>query len=321
MDQERFVHPINIKTGMSLNELMLQFERSGAFGAGRLSEAANILEKIASDKEALRFLGLAGALVPAGMRKVVVDLMREDYINAIVTTGANLTHDLIEAFGGHHIRLSKTYSDIHLHRLGINRIYDIYVRNREFVNFEKNIQRILGEIDPVKREKGIAVYELIWEIGRHLTDENSIVKNAVEKNIPVFCPAITDSILGLQLWLFRQRKPLVVDVLKDIQKMIDMAYESKRAAVISVGGGVPKNHILQTMLITGRGFDYAIQITMDRPEPGGLSGASLGEAQSWGKIKSEAPWVDLIADATIVLPIIVAAVKERLSKTEREKND
>ncbi|WEU41034.1 MAG: deoxyhypusine synthase [Candidatus Odinarchaeum yellowstonii] len=316
MNSEKIVQPVNVKSEMSLNDLISQFEGSGAFGAGRLSEATKIFEKIASDREALKFLGLAGAMVPAGMRRVVVDMIREGYINVIVSTGANLTHDLIEAFGGHHIRLSKSYSDIQLNRLGINRIYDIYVKNSEFVKFEKNIQKILEQIDPAKLEKGIAVYELLWEIGGNLTDNDSIIKNAFEKKVPVFCPAITDSILGLQLWLFRQRKPIVIDVLKDIQKMIDMAYESKRAAVISIGGGVPKNHILQTMLITGRGFDYAIQITMDRPEPGGLSGASLSEAQSWGKIKSDAPWVDLIADATIVLPIIVGAVKERLAKSK-----
>ncbi len=315
MNQEKIVHPVNVKSEMSLNELVTQFEKSGAFGAGRLSEATKIFEKFASDKEALKFLGLAGAMVPAGMRHVIVEMIREEYINVIVSTGANLTHDLVEAFGGHHIRLSKAYNDIQLNRLGINRIYDVYVKNREFVKFEKNIQKILEQIDPVKLEKGIAVYELLWEIGRNLTDGKSIIKNAFEKKVPVFCPALTDSILGLQLWLFRQRKPIMIDVLKDIQKMIDMAYESKRAAVISIGGGVPKNHILQTMLITGRGFDYAIQITMDRPEPGGLSGASLSEAQSWGKIKSGAPWVDLIADATIVLPIIVGAVKERLTKS------
>ncbi len=316
MDRERIVQPVSVKSEMSLNELILQFENSGAFGAGRLSEATRIFEQIASDKEALKFLGLAGAMVPAGMRRVIVEMIREEYINVIVSTGANLTHDLIEAFGGHHIKLSKSYSDLQLNKLGINRIYDVYVKNKEFVKFEKNIQNILEKIDSAKLEKGIAVYELLWEIGKNITDGDSIIKNAFEKKVPVFCPAITDSILGLQLWLFRQRKPIVIDVLKDIQKMIDLAYESKRAAVISVGGGVPKNHILQTMLITGRGFDYAIQITTDRPEPGGLSGASLSEAQSWGKIKGDAPWVDLIADATIVLPIIVGAVKERLSKRQ-----
>lgn len=313
MNSDRFVESVSLKNRMTLNELIDQYERAGAFGAGRLSAATDIFEKIAVDKGALRFLGVAGALVPAGLRKVISDMIKEDYVNSVVSTGANLTHDLIEAFGGHHERISKTYSDIKLHKLGINRIYDIYVRDSGFEILERSVQKILEDIDITKREKGIAVYELLWEIGRRIDDDNSIIKNATEKGIPIFCPAITDSIIGLQMWLFRQRKPLLIDVLKDIQKMIDMAYESKRAAIISLGGGVPKNHILQTMLITGRGFDYAVQITTDRPEPGGLSGASLSEAQSWGKIKESAPWVDLIADATIVLPLIVGAVKERLS--------
>ncbi|MHA1409965.1 MAG: deoxyhypusine synthase [Candidatus Odinarchaeia archaeon] len=313
----KYVKPIEIDTEMSLDELVKQYEGSGAFGAGRLSEAVAVFERMASDIQATKFLGLAGALVPAGLKKVINETIKENYINVIVSTGANLTHDLVEAVGGHHEHITQSLTDIKLHKLGINRIYDIYVRDSEFALLEDNLQEILKDIDAEKRKNGLAVYELLWEIGKRLNDKNSILRVAWENKCPIFCPAITDSILGLQLWLFSQQNPLYIDVLKDLQKMIDMAYDAKTTGILSLGGGVPKNHILQTMLITGRGFDYAIQITMDRPEPGGLSGASLSEAQSWGKIKETAPWVDLIADVTIVLPIIVGAVKERLAKKER----
>jgi deoxyhypusine synthase len=320
MNKKKFVEPINIKEKMSLNELIEQYDRSGAFGAGRLSETVNIFEKMVLDIKALKFLGLAGALIPAGLRNVIGEMIKQNFINAIVTTGANLTHDLIEASGGRHEHLPGIINDSKLHKMGINRIYDIYVRDSQFGLLENNILRILDEIDEEKRKSGLAVYELIWEIGKRINDPNSIIKIASEKNVPIFCPALTDSILGLQIWLFSQQKKININILKDLQKIIDLAYECKSAGIISLGGGVPKNHILQTMLITGKGFDYAIQITMDRPETGGLSGASLAEAQSWGKLKEAAQWVDLIADVTIVLPIIIGSVKERLSKKTGDKN-
>ncbi|MHA1754142.1 MAG: deoxyhypusine synthase [Candidatus Odinarchaeia archaeon] len=314
MPNKKYVKHMKIKEGMTLNQLINEYEASGAFGAGRLSKAVEIFEKMVREKAALKFLGLAGALVPAGLRGVICDMIKNNFINAIVSTGANLTHDLIEAFGGHHEHINETLTDIQLHKLGINRIFDIYVRDSQFGLLEDNILRILNKIEEQKRIEGLSVHELIWEIGKQLEDDNSIIKVATDRKVPIFCPAITDSILGLQIWLFSQQKPIKLNLLKDLQKMIDMAFEAEKSGLITLGGGVPKNHILQTMLITGRGFDYAIQITTDRPEPGGLSGASLAEAQSWGKIKVEAPWVDLIADATIVLPIIVGAVKERLKE-------
>jgi deoxyhypusine synthase len=129
--------------------------------------------------------------------------------------------------------------------------------------------------------------------------------------IPVYCPAIQDSIIGLQAWLYKQTKPLNVDVFADMKGLIDRCFEAKRAGIMIIGGGVPKNFILQSMLVTPRSFDYAIQLTMDRPETGGLSGATLDEARSWGKIGENARSVTVYSDATITLPMIVAAAKCR----------
>ncbi len=311
-NNDRFVKNMELNPEITVDELIDEFRKAGAFGAGRLGLAADILEKMFREEKLLKFLGLAGALIPAGIRRIISLLINDDLIDVLVTTGASITHDLVEALGGRHEKADVQRNDTQLRELGINRIFDIYVRDSAFETLEDNIQAILSNIDEERREEGLAVYELIWEIGKQIKDQYSIVRCAFKKKIPIFCPAITDSILGLQLWLFRQREKLNIDVIKDLQKIIEMAYESKKAGVIVLGGGVPKNHILQTMLITGRGFDYAIQITTDRPESGGLSGASLQEAQSWGKIKSDALWVDVIADATIAFPMIVASALKRL---------
>lgn len=298
---------------MSALDLVREMNASGVFCAGRLARAVDIFVKMMSDSDVKVFLGLAGALVPAGLGQLFADLIREGFVDVIVSTGANITHDIIEAFGEHHQKGIKG-DDSELRKQGINRIFDAYISDKAFTKFEERIQQIFGDIDVEKRKRGITVCELINEIGKRLKDKNSFVKVAADKGVPIFCPAITDSILGLQAWLFSQLNPLKIDILEDLHQIINIAYESKKSGAIILGGGVPKNHILQTMLITGRGFDYAIQITLDRPESGGLSGASLSEARSWGKLKSEADDVDLIADVTVAFPILVAAAKQRLEK-------
>lgn len=304
---------MKIREQMSVFDLVKEMEAAGVFCAGRLARAVDIFTKMVSDSDVKVFLGLAGALVPAGLGGLFAELIRQGFVDVIVSTGANITHDIIEAFGEHHQRGIKG-DDSELRKQGINRIYDAYVSNKAFIKFEEKIQQIFKDIDLEKRKRGITVCELLVEIGKRLKNKNSFVKAAADEGVPIFCPAITDSILGLQAWLFSQLNPLKIDVLEDLHQIINIAYESKKSGAIFLGGGFPKNHILQTMLITGRGFDYAIQITLDRPESGGLSGAPLSEAQSWGKLKSDANSVDLIADVTIAFPILVAAAKQKLKR-------
>ncbi|MEM2984048.1 MAG: deoxyhypusine synthase, partial [Candidatus Jordarchaeaceae archaeon] len=304
------VEHMKIDENMSVLDLVKEMDAAGVFCAGRLARALDIFVEMVSDPDTTVFLGLAGALVPAGLGQIFADLIQEDFVDVIVSTGANITHDLIEAFGGQHQRGIEG-DDTDLRRRGINRIYDVYVSDAAFMKFEEKIQQIFRDIDVEKRREGIAVYELINEIGKRLNDKKSFVKVAADKGVPIFCPAITDSILGLQAWLFSQLNPLKINILEDLHQIINLAYESKKSGAIILGGGVPKNHILQTMLITGKGFDYAIQITLDRPESGGLSGATLDEARSWGKLKSNAKSVDLIADVTVAFPILVAAAKQK----------
>jgi deoxyhypusine synthase len=304
---------MKIDEHMNVLDLVKEMDASGVFAAGSLARAVDIFVEMVSDPDVKVFLGIAGALVPAGLGGLFADLIREGFVDVIVSTGANLTHDIIEAFGEHHQR-GISGDDSELRNQGINRIYDAYVSDKTFMKFEEKIQQIFKDIDVEKRKKGITVSELMTEIGKRLEDENSFVKAAADKGVPIFCPAITDSILGLQAWIFSQLNPLKIDVLEDLHKIINLAYENKKSGAIILCGGFPKNHILQTMLITGRGFDYAIQITLDRPESGGLSGATLSEARSWGKLKSDAKSVDVIADVTIAFPILVAATKEKLKE-------
>ncbi len=301
---QRPIRHAKITDDMTVSQLMDSFSGC-AFGAGRLSEAADIYRKMVNDSECTKFFGLAGAMVPAGMRQIVSDLIRDRDIDILVTTGANLVHDIIESLGLHHYKGTDVADDVELKHNAINRIYDVFLPEEHFAKLEGKLQPMFSEL-PDK----LSISELLSHIGGKLDDRNSILRSAYDMGVPVYCPAIQDSIIGLQAWLYKQTKPLNVDVFADMRGLIDRCYEAKRTGVLIVGGGVPKNFILQSMLVTPRSFDYAIQLTMDRPETGGLSGATLDEARSWGKVGENARAVTVYSDATITLPLIVAATKK-----------
>lgn len=303
MELHQPIRHAKITHDMTVSQLVDSFSGC-AFGAGRLSEAADIYREMVNDGECTKFFGLAGAMVPAGMRRIVSDLIRDRDIDILVTTGANLVHDIIESLGLHHYKGTDATDDVELKHHAINRIYDVFLPEEHFAKLEEKLQPLFREL-PDK----LSITELLSHIGSKLDDDNSILKSAYDTGVPVYCPAIQDSIIGLQAWLYRQTKPLNVDVFADMRGLIDRCYEAKRAGVLIIGGGVPKNFILQSMLVTPKSFDYAIQLTMDRPEPGGLSGATLDEARSWGKVGENARAVTVYSDATITLPIIVAASK------------
>ncbi len=302
------IKQMNVKARMTVGELIEEMG-GAAFGAGRLAEAVDIYEVMLRD-DTTKFFGLAGAMVPAGMRQIVKDLIEDGYIDVLVTTGANLVHDLIEALGVRHYRGTNVADDIELRRQQISRIFDVFLPEGHFTAFEKKLLDIFAEVD----KKDMSIRELLTEIGRRV-DADSIMGAAARKDVPIFCPAIADSAIGLQAWLHTQTKKLNVDTFKDMHEFMDICYKAKKTGALFIGGGVPKNFILQSMIVTPKGgFDYAIQLTTDRPETGGLSGATLDEARSWGKVGAGARAVTVYADATITLPILVAAVRERLGR-------
>ncbi len=264
------------------------------------------------DSGAKVFLGVSGALVPGGLRKVLVKTISSGLVDVIVTTGANVTHDLIEAFGGHHLRGGPFTDDDELRKRGVSRIYDVYLPQHAFELFEDKIQPLLAKVT----ERGICMSsaKFLREIGLRLSDEGSFLQAAAKRKVPVFAPALADSILGLQAWLYSQENKLTIDSLLDIREMVELAHEAKDAGAVFLGGGVPKNFIFQSRLLVPTPFKYAIQVTMDRPEHGGLSGATLEEAKSWGKVAPDAKLVTVVGDATVIFPMLIASVLGRLHR-------
>ena len=313
-EEENAVRGISVRKGMSVNELVCGM-RGCAFGARRLAHAVDIYEEMLKAK-ATKFLGLAGALVPAGMRPVLAEMLRLRFVDVLVTTGANLVHDILEALGEHHYfcceeeRCEGKERDAKLREQGVSRIYDVVVKDSAFAALEDFLHRTFEKLDHSRR---YSIRELLTEIGRNIKDEGSILRVAFENGIPIFCPALADSIIGLHAFIFKQISPLNVDAFEDLREINEIYCNASRAGVVILGGGVPKNFILQTALVAPRGgFDYAIQITTKTPEDGSLSGATLEEAISWGKLRENAKAVTVYCDATIALPIIIAALRERL---------
>jgi deoxyhypusine synthase len=318
----REVKGVKIRGDTSVNELVTGL-RGCAFGAGKLAKAADIYEAMLNE-ETTKFMGIAGALVPAGMRTILAEMIRERYVDVVVTTGANLVHDIIEALGEHHymsadmdanVCIEGALDDVWLRNQGIDRIYDVVVHDEAFARLEDFLRGVFEQLD----HKRYSIRELLTAIGENLSDRNSLLRSAVDSDVPVFCPAIADSMIGLHAWLYKQAGTLDVDAFEDMRELIDLFCEAKRTGAIILGGGVPKNFIFQSALIAPReggqeGIDYAIQITTSTPEDGSLSGATLEEAKSWGKIGENAEAITLYCDATIALPIIVAAVRERMER-------
>ncbi len=298
---------MQIRPGMSVGELVDALGRSGAYNGGSLWKAANLYEAMLRDEEMTRFFGLAGAMVPGGMGGIVTDLIERGHIDVLVSTGANLTHDIIEAIGCSHYHGTPVCDDAGLREEEINRIYDVFLPDDAFIRFEEFMQNTLGEIP---EGSVLSIRDLLEHIGSHL--KSGLLATALENNVPVYCPAIQDSMIGLQYWLFDQSHTVSIDAFADMRALMDTCFSAKRAGAFLVGGGVPKNYIFQGMLMTPKGFDAAVQLTGDRPDLGGLSGATLDEARSWGKVDAGAGAVTVYGDATITLPLLVAAVLERL---------
>jgi len=306
---------------MTVNQMVQQFKNSGSFGAGRLSEACDIYERMVRDEECTIFLPLAGAMVPAGMRSIIADLIRRRLIDVVVSTGANIVHDVIEALGGHHYKGNCFVSDHELYKNHIYRIYDVFVPEEDFTKADYRLAEMYSEIAEENNGKRLSSDEFASELGKRLDDPNSILRAAYEEEVPVFIPAVRDSEFGFIHWLHASKKncknPLVLDAFSDVPKIVAICKSSPANGMIVIGGGVSRNTVQSAALSSKKGMDYAIIITMDRPETGGLSGSTLEETVSWGKVKAKADKTTVIGDATIIFPIIVASTLERLGEDFR----
>lgn len=305
-----------VQAGMSVGELARSYGDAG-IGAADLHEAVSITARMFADDVSI-FLGLSGAMVPGGMGRVVTELIRDGLIDALVTTGATLTHDTIEAIGGAHHHghatdrgpLERDHDEA-LREAGVDRIYNVYLPQEHFTAFEHHLR---SEVFP-GLSGTVPIRRLIRAVGEANSrvsdrDDPGIAAAAAEHDVPIYCPAVEDSILGIQAWMYGQLNDFSLDPLADMSHLNDIATEATPAGAFVVGGGVPKNFVLQARLVTPEAYRYGVQLTMDPPATGGLSGATLNEARSWGKIAPDGENATVYGDATITFPLVVAAARE-----------
>jgi len=303
---------MRLRPRLSVSELVAEMKECGVLGAGKIGNAAELVSEMFGDPDYTVLLTMAGPLVPGGLRRIISDLINGEYVNVVVTTGANMVHDMVEALGHKHLVGTFLAEDEKLKARNIGRIGDIYIEQKAFKDLEKWLFKILENIPEEKREH-MSTAELLFELGKQIQDPESILAAAAKKDVPIISPGFVDSIAGFHLWVFGQDKKMGIDPLLDVNKLMDKVFEAKKVGVIILGGGYPKHFALFANTFR-EGVDCAIQITMDRPEPGGLSGAPLEEAVSWGKIKPGGKVVTVICDVTIAFPLIVAAALENLGK-------
>ncbi|MEM4576731.1 MAG: deoxyhypusine synthase family protein [Candidatus Nezhaarchaeales archaeon] len=298
----------DLKPEQSVRALLRSMAKT-AFNARRLGKAFEVLEDIVN-RSSLRILTMAGAFVPAGLRRLLCEALRRKLFNVVITTGANVTHDLLMAFGGRHYRLElrEVEDEVDVKKMGLCRIYDIAVKVRDFEVMEKRIRELLDGMD----DRVYSSNEFLREIGLRIEDEGSFIRSAAVNDCSIIVPAFYDSILGVQVWSLTQTRRLKVVEDLDLSYLVGLQFDAKKrgdkTGILIVGGGTPKNFALQSALIAGKPFDYAVQVTIDPPYYGGLSGATLREAVSWDKVFEKAEYCTVYCDFTIAVPLLFSAI-------------
>jgi deoxyhypusine synthase len=321
-----------------ISELLEDMKYIG-FQGRKLGELASAWVNMLREDRIVIFMGLAGAMVPAGMRRVMAYLIRKRMIDVLVSSGANLYHDCHEALGRKHYLGTQNVNDLVLRKHCVDRIYDVFASEKGFYKTDLWIDNTFAQT--LRDGYPYSTREILELLGKKLTErktaKNSILVSAYRAGVPIFCPAINDSSLGFSI-MFSNRPPtkkqmrdgkvqknIIIDCLKDVSEISRICERAKKTGGIYIGGGVPKNYIQQSAVIASyrtrhdRSHKYGLQITMDSPQWGGLSGCTLEESQSWGKYDANATMVTCYCDATIGLPIVAHALMQRADKIAKRR--
>ena len=318
--------PIQIDPDKTVSELVGEMALTG-FQGRKLGEAADAWTAMLKKREIVIWMGVAGAMVPAGMRELITYLIRRRMIDVLVTTGATLYHDAYESIGGKHFLGTDQIDNVMLRRHRIDRVYDVYADERKFYQLDVMIEKEFSS--RLQPGRPYSSREVMHEFGKWVSEmaggRDGICISAYESGVPIFVPAFCDSGMGFSLMFSnrRRKRHIIVDHMRDVDESSRITEKSRNTAVIIVGGGVPKNFIQQTAVIASyqtrhdRTHSFAIQFTTDVPQWGGLSGSTFEEAQSWGKYNPRATMVQCFADATISLPVVVQALSQRYKRLRR----
>ena len=299
-----------------------------AFQARNLARAASILDRMQRDEDCAVILTLAGSLVSAGLKQVIIDMIEHNMIDVIVSTGANIVdQDFFEALGFKHYKGDPLADDTVLRELHIDRIYDTYIDEDELRICDDTMALIANSMKP----GAYSSREFIMEMGRYIAeknlDRNSIVYKSFEKGVPVFVPAFSDCSAGFGLVHHQWNNPgaqVSIDSVKDFRELTGIKIANDKTGIFMLGGGVPKN-FTQDIVVAAEvlGYEevsmhtYAIQVTVADERDGGLSGSTLKEASSWGKVDTVFEQM-IFSEATIALPLLAGYAYHKKGWTARK---
>ncbi|MFZ2446803.1 MAG: deoxyhypusine synthase family protein [Syntrophobacteraceae bacterium] len=329
------VRAIQVKKNKPLSQLIAEMSRTG-FQGRKLAEVCDIFEEMIGEKDLTILMGYAGSLSVAGQWSIVSWLIEQRYIDILVATGANLTEDIVEGMGRAYYKGTHNIDDEYLCKIGFNRYYDIYGTEKDYLEMTELLSDFVVTLDETYRYSS---REFLYLLGAWLGARGvkSILVSAAANKVPVFCPGVADSPVGDAALIAKSRGfTLTIDAIKDYIEFMSLAERVKNTGVFYVGGGVPKDFIQlfavsADLLYPGRtipnrdkplmreGTDetyhphkYAIQITSDSPQWGGLSGCTFEEATSWGKETSAGRTAQCFCDATIALPLLAHVIAEKV---------
>ncbi len=291
-----------------------------SFVSRETAKAASIYNEMLKDKDCTIFLTLAGSTSAAGCMNIYKDLVKYNMVDAIVATGASIIDmDFFEALGFKHYQGSQFQDDTELRKNYIDRIYDTYIDEDELQICDKKICEIADNLEP----KSYTSREFIYEVGKYLkknsVKKDSLIETAFDNNVPIFCPAFTDSSAGFGLVIHQEKNPkkhITIDSIREFRELTEIKIQSKGSGLFMIGGGVPKNFIQDTVIcaeLLGKEVDmhkYAVQITVADSRDGACSSSTLKEASSWGKVDLTKEQM-VFAEATSVLPLIASDAYHR----------
>jgi len=297
-----------------------------SFQGRNLGVAYQIWRRMLADRVMI-LMGMSGAMVPAGMRRLVVYLIKNRLIDCLTSTGANFFHDIHESLGRFHFQCSPQIDDVKLQKNLIDRMFDTLADEEEFREADAMIGRFAATLD---QSRPYTTREFLHLLGREVSrraKDDGIVTAAYKAGVPLYCPALGDSSIGIGIAedRFLGNNRLTFDIVGDVLETARLAADSPASGVIYFGGGTPKNFVNQTevtatfMRQSHSGHKYALQIVTDAPHWGGLSGCTFAESQSWGKIAHDASTVDVHCDSTIAMPLLVTALSEDAALIRKRK--
>ncbi len=297
------VRDMKVSGDSTIRELLDSFSGAGGFSASKIYTGYRILGKMFSE-ENTTFLSFPADIISTGLRGVINGMVRKGLVDAIITTTGTLDHDIARSVSSYYCGLFE-YSDTALAEIGVSRLGNVVIPEENYgPAIERAVTPVLEKL--YSKGKDWSGVDIIREMGLSLNDSSSILFSAAEKGIPVFVPGITDGSFGSQLWSFYERnRDFRVNLLEDEHLLSDLIFDAKKTGALMVGGGISKHHTIWWNQFR-EGLDYAVYLTTAQEYDGSLSGAKLEEAISWKKVRTDAEFVNITGEATVILPLLVA---------------